>query len=214
MAIDKQKGVSLILTFFIMIIILIIVLSISVILYSEVKIMKNIGSSIMGLYAADSGIEKVLYYDRQVRPLIITATPCPTGTECSLNQVCDNTTHFCANLAPRGLCSIFDLVNNTAKYCKADSSPSSSSIEHSIYCNPTTDCPNPLAPTGSDCVPSSCKNCTICFATTFDNRTYTTVATVTPDADPTKTDPDYTITSKGVYGGTQREIEILIKPTQ
>ena len=63
-----EKGVSLIITFFIMIIILTVVLSISIILYSEIKVIRNIGNSMISLYAADSGIEKVLYYDRQVLP--------------------------------------------------------------------------------------------------------------------------------------------------
>jgi len=68
MVADKQKGVSLIITLFIMIIILGVVLFISALLYSEVKIIKNIGDSMIAFYAADSGAEKVLYYDRQVIP--------------------------------------------------------------------------------------------------------------------------------------------------
>ncbi len=64
---EKQKGVSLIITFFIMIIILAVVLSVSLLLYGEIKVIRNIGNSMVSLYAADSGIEKVLYYDRQVR---------------------------------------------------------------------------------------------------------------------------------------------------
>jgi len=56
----------LIITFFVMIIILAVVLSISVLLYSEVKIIKNMSDSVVAFYAADSGAEKALYYDRQV----------------------------------------------------------------------------------------------------------------------------------------------------
>jgi hypothetical protein len=68
MIIDKQKGVSLIITFFIMVIILAIVFSISLLLYSEAKIIRNMGNSVMSFYAADSGVEKVLYFDRKVLP--------------------------------------------------------------------------------------------------------------------------------------------------
>lgn len=63
---NSEKGVSLIITFFILTIILAVVLSISTILYSQVKIIGNIGDSVASFYAADSGIEKTLYYDRKV----------------------------------------------------------------------------------------------------------------------------------------------------
>ena len=64
----KEKGVSLIITFFIMIIVLSIVLSISIILYSEIKIIRNMSDSVVGFCAADSGVEKVLFYDNQIIP--------------------------------------------------------------------------------------------------------------------------------------------------
>jgi len=64
---NLQKGVSLIITFFIMIIVLSVVLSVSILLYSQLKILRNIGNSVVAFYAADSGIEKVLYYDWQVK---------------------------------------------------------------------------------------------------------------------------------------------------
>lgn len=65
---EKQKGVSLIITLFIMIVILAVVLSVSTILYSEIKVIKNISNSVVAFYAADSGVEKVLYYDKKVIP--------------------------------------------------------------------------------------------------------------------------------------------------
>jgi len=89
MKIDKQKGVSLIITFFIMLIVLAIVLSISALLYSEVKVIRNISNSMASLYAADSGIEKVLYYDRQI---------IPSG-------------------ATRGLCSMLTFISKDTPYC-------------------------------------------------------------------------------------------------
>lgn len=77
---NSEKGVSLIITFFIMIIILAVVLSVSALLYGEVKLIRNMGNSVAAFYAADSGIEKILYYDRQV---------------------------YDEEVAKRGLCSIF-----------------------------------------------------------------------------------------------------------
>jgi len=81
---NSEKGVSLIITFFIMIIILSIVLAISILLYSEIKVVKNMGNSVVSFYAADSGVEKVLYYDKQVIPVLEDG-----------------------KIATRGLCSIF-----------------------------------------------------------------------------------------------------------
>lgn len=65
---NSEKGVSLIITFFILTMVLAAVLAISVILYSEIKIIRNIGNSVTSFYAADSGVEKVFYYDRKERP--------------------------------------------------------------------------------------------------------------------------------------------------
>lgn len=84
---DRQKGISLLIVFFLMMIVLAVVLSISTLLYSELKVIRNIGNSVVAFYAADSGIEKVLYYDWQVKP---------TG-------------------ATRGLCAMLDSAN--PDYC-------------------------------------------------------------------------------------------------
>lgn len=65
---NSEKGVSLIITFFIMIIVLAVVLSISIILYNEIKVIRNIGDSVVAFYIADSGVEKTLFYDRKVVP--------------------------------------------------------------------------------------------------------------------------------------------------
>lgn len=64
----SQKGVSLIITFFILVIIIAIVLFLSAISYNEIKIIRNIGNSVVSFFAAESGTEKILYYDRQVIP--------------------------------------------------------------------------------------------------------------------------------------------------
>lgn len=78
---ELEKGVSLIITFFILTILLSIVLSISIILYSEIKIIRNIGNSVVAFYVADGAVEKVLYYDRHV---------IPTGAARGLCYMCDS----------------------------------------------------------------------------------------------------------------------------
>ena len=192
-----EEGVSLILTFFIMVIILAIVLSISVLLYSEVKVLRNIGNSVASYYAAESGIEKVLYYDRQVRPLVSTTTPCPTGTECPPDQVCNN--GFCASAISRGLCSI-------PTTCSSDSSTGSTG-EHSIFCNST--CPGNTCNPAQFGVTNDCTNCTDCsvlFNTSFgssDGRTYSVTASVDSN--------NYlVIESRGTFNGTERQIRTTI----
>ncbi len=90
----NQRGVSLIITFFILTIILAVVLSVSILLYSQVKIIRNIGNSVVAFYAADSGIEKVLYYDRRQRPasgkrgLCNIENTCPRPPPCEPGQDC------------------------------------------------------------------------------------------------------------------------------
>jgi len=85
----EQKGVSLIISFFVMLIVIAVILSITTLLYNEIKMIRNIGNSIVAFYAADSGVEKVLYYDRKMI----------TGSE------------------TRGLCSMFeyDAIDNINK---------------------------------------------------------------------------------------------------
>jgi len=146
---NSENGVSLIITFFIMIIILSVVLSVSIILYSEVKVIRNIGNSTGSLYAAESGVEKILYYDRQV---------IETG-------------------AKRGLCSmyLYNLTNNP-KACRDNSL---SGFDPSIYCNspsipPVAGSTDPTL----GCDPNVCDDCTVNFSTTFDNRKYSITANV------------------------------------
>ncbi|MDO8486261.1 MAG: hypothetical protein Q7S77_01000 [Candidatus Staskawiczbacteria bacterium] len=83
---NQEKGVSLIITFFILTIILAVVLSVSILLYGEVKIVRNIGNSVIAFYAADSGVEKILYYDRKQIP--------EGGARglCNINNVCPDCT--------------------------------------------------------------------------------------------------------------------------
>lgn len=170
---NKEKGVSLIMTFFIMIIILSVVLAISIILYSEIKIIRNMGNSVVSFYAAESGIEKVLYYDRQV---------VPEG-------------------AIRGLCSMFDQENNE-KYCQ-----DSGYEDEAIYCknSDTEDIED------GGCDIETCNNCKIYFETTFNDKKYFTTVLVYPNQE-IPDESDFEIISKGAFGGTQRNLQVLIYP--
>ncbi|MGA2418047.1 MAG: hypothetical protein ABSF55_02320, partial [Candidatus Staskawiczbacteria bacterium] len=186
---DKQKGVSLIITFFIMIIILSVVLSISILLYSEIKVIRNIGNSVVGFYAADSGIEKVLYYDKQVLPPL------------SEDQATGKTTYV-----KTGLCSIFSLTNPdgsiSSNYC---TSVHDHSADESIYCDPLPGDAIPVI-TGNDCDPSTCTDCEISFGTSFGNgATYTTTAKVYPSG----SSSIFEIESKGNFRDAGRQIEAL-----
>ena len=60
-----QKGVSLLMTFFIMVIALSMVISVSSFIYNEMVIVKGLGDSTVGFYAAYSGIEKALFYSQK-----------------------------------------------------------------------------------------------------------------------------------------------------
>lgn len=185
---DNQKGVSLIITFFIMVIILAVVLSVSAILYSEIKVIRNIGNSIVAFYAADSGMEKLLYYDRNV---------------------------FAENLsATRGLCVICQDVNPT---CSPDDL-GAGNTNKSIYCNDChmnpTDTPTggDLQPHGCD--PDVCNNCEVSFKTSFgDGKDYYVWASVSPSTEQIGF-TDLIIKSKGSYNNVERQIQITsIKKT-
>ncbi len=202
----QEKGVSLIITFFIMIIILTVVLSISVILYSEVKVIRNVSNSMASLYAAESGVEKVLYYDRQVLPLTI-GDVCDASTPCvDVSYACDTTVgdvNFDKCVKPaatRGLCYMLSSSNTNS--CKTGSSG-----ETSIYCcnysTPTPSCPTPADITGSDCGVDTCTNCSFSFATIFDDRTYKVTASV-------NNDHYLDVQSTGMFGTGQRKIDIKV----
>lgn len=81
---NSERGVSLIITFFILVIILAVILSVSIILYSQIKIIRNIGDSVVAFYAAETGIEKTLYYDRYGAP------ENATGSKRGVCNICDN----------------------------------------------------------------------------------------------------------------------------
>ena len=183
----KEKGVSLIITFFIMLIVLVIVLAISTLLYSQIKVIRNIGNSVIAFYAADSGIEKILFYDKQVIP--------------------DNAT--------RGLCSIFNQVDNDNP-CITDPNQNDVNSDHSIYCNEIPGGPNPpslitLDPTNhpDGCDPEKCNSCEIDFSTKIkSDKGYILKAKISPSTEGTTN--DLSIDSAGYYKDVNRSVNVLI----
>lgn len=80
---ESQKGVSLVIMFFIMTIILAIVLNITIILFNEVRMISGIGNYLASFYAADSAIEKTLYFDRKQIPSGAVRGFCDMCTACA-----------------------------------------------------------------------------------------------------------------------------------
>ncbi|MBZ9578333.1 pilus assembly PilX N-terminal domain-containing protein [Patescibacteria group bacterium] len=64
---NSKKGVSIYLAVMIMFILLAIGLGMSVIIVSQIKMIREMGHSVIAFYAADTGIEKVLYKDEECR---------------------------------------------------------------------------------------------------------------------------------------------------
>ena len=106
---NSQKGVSVIISFFIMTIMLAIILSISTILSNEIKALGSIGNSISSFFAADSGIEKTLYFDR--KQLV-------GGANRGVCNLCD----ACSNLStdPDTQCNICMATPLVASGCAVD----------------------------------------------------------------------------------------------
>ncbi len=108
---NSEKGVSLIITFFIMTIILSVVMAISTILYSEIKIIRNIGNSVVSFFAADGGVEKVLYYDRYQIPSGATRGLCNICNSCPTSD--PDSSINCINCVPSGI----DCIITTCTDC-------------------------------------------------------------------------------------------------
>jgi hypothetical protein len=189
---DKQKGASLIMTFFIMIIVLAVVLSISSLLYSEIKVTRNIGNSMESLYVAESGIEKIFYYDRQVLPTVEEG-----------------------KAAVRGLCSIYtqDAINNPSACPRT----STSGFNPSVYCTPAANFTSPVAgesnPTHG-CDPTVCDDCKISFSTALNtkgDKNYVATAQISPLPDGSYS---FKIESKGNFGSIARQVEVVSNETK
>jgi len=64
----SQRGVSIYLALMIMFILLAIGLGISLIIVSQMRMIRGMGDSVIAFYAADTGIDKTIFYDNKVIP--------------------------------------------------------------------------------------------------------------------------------------------------
>jgi len=76
-----QRGVSLYLTIIIMVILLAVVLGLSAILLSQLKMVKEMENSVIAFYAADTGIERILYEDKLCRQVPPCLAPCKNDSD-------------------------------------------------------------------------------------------------------------------------------------
>lgn len=214
--INRQKGVSLIITFFIMMIVLSVVLSISTLLYVQIKAIRNMGNSVISYYAAESGIEKVLYYDIKLAHDEDTGHACPqcdtedtmyNCPQCDTDYVCKhinpnnpNATPHCVNPGViRGLCWMI-LSENNPNYCAPYGGQLNTN--QGIYCNATPPKTNPPVINPPGCNPDVCNGCEVDFTTTFDNESYSVKAS--------HNNAITSISSTGSYGNVSREINISV----
>src|SRR3989344_4317516 len=115
---NYQKGVSLIITFLIMSIMLAVVISVSLILSDQIKIVSNIGSSISSLYAAESGLEKTLYFDRKQVVGGANRGLCNICNLCSSND-CKNCTYVSLSTDTSNGCDLQSCTNCKVMYTSA-----------------------------------------------------------------------------------------------
>ncbi len=100
---NNQKGISLIMVFFIMLIMIAMVLGVSTILYKEILAISDIGNSAYAVPVAEGGREKAMYYDIKKVPLGGTGSGlCNTCNTCPISGSDPNT--YCNN------CTLTELV--------------------------------------------------------------------------------------------------------
>ena len=88
-----ERGVSLYLALLIMAILLSIGLGVSAILFGQIKIISGMGDSVVAFYAADTGIEEVLYRGTDVSGVLengasYSAQVLLPGPDCSADNYC------------------------------------------------------------------------------------------------------------------------------
>ena len=112
---ENQKGISLVITFLIMAIMLAVVLSLSSILFNQIKMIANVGNSISSLYAAESGIERTLYLDKKQLPIGASRGLCNICNTCSGNR-CQECTLASLALEGNNGCNIQNCTNCSVTY--------------------------------------------------------------------------------------------------
>ena len=79
---QKEKGVVLYLAIVAMTIMLAMVLGLGSLFIGQLKILRGVGQSVIALYAAEAGVEKVLYDDKQVPGSIVATCHHANHTHC------------------------------------------------------------------------------------------------------------------------------------
>lgn len=109
---NHQKGVSLIITFFVITILLATVLALSTIVSHEINMISNAGNAVSSFYAAQSGLEKTLYFNRKQIP--------PGGTTglCNLCNACSGSDCTSCTVTPlaAGGCNLTTCSNCEVTY--------------------------------------------------------------------------------------------------
>lgn len=111
-----QAGFTLIMVFFIMAIMLSIVLSLTVILITQINSMKNFGNSVTAYYLTESGIEKTLYFDRKQIPDSAKRGLCNIPNICSEGNAFNNCDSFILTPLDTGGCDIATCTNCELSY--------------------------------------------------------------------------------------------------
>lgn len=63
----KEKGISIFLSLLILTVLLSLALGLSTILVGQIRMIKRMGDSVISFFAADTGIERILYEDKMCR---------------------------------------------------------------------------------------------------------------------------------------------------
>jgi len=104
--INNSRGVSLYLTLMTMSILIALALGISVILFSQLKMTRTIGYSIMAFYASDTGIERTLYEISQGAKI----EDCVGKEDCYKETLENGSSYIATIIGPGPTCS-------AANYC-------------------------------------------------------------------------------------------------
>ena len=112
---NLESGVSVIITFLVMTILLAVTISISVILFSQVKILSSMGDSVVALYVAEKGAEETLYFDRKQGPNGSNRGYCNICNACSAAGCSECTVVSLAEDGSNG-CDVLTCANCEVKY--------------------------------------------------------------------------------------------------
>lgn len=99
---NSQKGVSLTIAFLVMTVMLATVLGFSTMVFNQIKMLDDIENAVSSFYAAESGIEKTLYFDRKqikkndnaTRGLCSICGKCKNCSSCKLSPLSANGCNF------------------------------------------------------------------------------------------------------------------------